>query len=246
MKCRVSLCLAGILVPGVLATGCGGNGNGGGGFLAHVLGAKVTYPSRSATTPSGLPVKSIVLTFAANTPGGTQNVQWVVNRDPGPDGQFTQSYKLPLPAGLNATSGTLIAAVCGQPDGLPPLVLKAPGSAITLDSQGNASAGLNTAATSADVKTVEVPAQTIKVGATADIQFTAKDATGNIVSVPPNTASSTPGATATETDGGQLVAINNAPAPASTPKMTGSAAGTATVQVTVNGVSGTGTVTVTP
>lgn len=205
--------------------GCGGSGKG----ISKTTPIKlsITWGERSRAINAPSSTLSAVVTLANASATGSDFV-YSINRDPAPQ-TYTGSYTSANSAKVGAAPLTI--RFYAQADGAGAVVGIAQAK-VTIKADGT---GIGSITTTNTIASVSVPVgQTVRVGQTKDLAFTAQDAQGSMVAVTPGSA------TFTLAGGGdKLQIVGN--------QAKGVTVGTASVSVMVDGKSSVGTdVTVTP
>lgn len=212
----------------VALCGCGSGGGSGSSTTTTVVTTDVLWPTRSralsATSPNS--ALSVVVTIPGANPDGT-NFSWTINRDTNLE-SHTTSYTSPTV--VKAGTWPLQASFYAQSNGQGSVVATA-STTVTLNTNGNSIGTITPVGTVASV--IVDANQSLAVGQTADLSFTARDAQGNLLAL---TAGS---AFFQVANGASILQLTNQQA-------VGLAPGTASLIVTVDNVtSPSQTVTVT-
>ncbi len=193
--------------------GCGGSGKG----ISKTTPVKlsITWGERSRALNAPSSALSAVVTLAnANATGG--DFTYSVNRDPAPQA-FTGNYTSTNSAKTGGAN--LTVRFYAQTEGIG-VVVGIAQAKITLLPDGT---GIGNVATANNISSVSIPAgQTVPVGQTTELTFTARDAKANLVAVTPGSA------VFTVSSGSDKLQIVNGQAK-------GLAAGAATVRATLDG-----------
>jgi probable HAF family extracellular repeat protein len=174
------LCIFGVIVVG----GCGGGasvGTGGSGTRMAAVKVSVNWAARSRALNGQSSALSVVITLRAAAQDGS-DFSFTVNRAADP-GAYVGGYTSTAAAVVGTWN--MVVSFNALADGAGATVGRA-AAQITLNTDGS---GIGEIATIGTVSTVTIPdGQTVQVGQTKDLVFTAKDGSGFILPVTPGSA----------------------------------------------------------
>jgi hypothetical protein len=202
-RALVFLCLlCGSFVLVTLVACGGGGGGGGGGVQTTPIQVTLHWDARSRAVTAPSSALSVVVTIANAAVGGT-DFTFTINRNAAP-AAYDQTYTSTGSARVGTWSVT--ARFYAQPDGGGDVVGIAQAN-VQIQSNGT---GIGTILTTGTVISVTVgPGQSVLVGQTKDLLFTARDLSNNIVAVTPGSAffTVTAGANQLQIQNGQAVGV---------------------------------------
>lgn len=212
------------LPTGIYLSGCGGGGAAGAIINAPQTNVKldVNWAQRTRASVNGpASAQSFILTFNLGNPSGGGSITFPVVARRDDPAAYTQEYVSPQRIRTGPTGLTI--RFFATKDGTGPVVAEVVNQPVVIGTNGDL-VGTGAISVGTKIASVEVAAnQTVTVGETKDLSFSAKDGNGAVVAVSQGSA------TFNLTGGGDNLEVTTSGA------ATGKAVGTATVTATVDG-----------